>query len=175
MKDASFLVTGHGGPIFFEDIMRLTTRYMIRRDLPQVLDIEKHLADPRGEDALLKELCRGDVMGLVVEHGNTILGFAILETMKRRVEVTRFAVHPEARDIGVGTELLQRCLEKTQAHNREIMVLVVPESCLDMQLFLRACGVRCKQIHRDYFQTASGTEDGYRFLQRTPIECEIPF
>jgi hypothetical protein len=54
------------------------------------------------------------------------------------------------------------CRTGPAKHSAERVEVVVPESCLTVQLFLREAGYRATEVlHGDY-----GTEDGYRMVKQ---------
>src|SRR5690349_16260272 len=85
-------------------------RRMVRRDMPQVLEIEN--ADfefPWTEENFLKTLRQRNAIGMVMdaeEDDTKVLGFLIYELHKARLHLLNLAVHPNHRRSKVGTHLL---------------------------------------------------------------------
>src|SRR6516225_8667977 len=77
---------------------RAHIRWMIRRDMPEVLAIEHASFEfPSCEEEFLRVLRQRNCIGMVAELGERIVGFMIYELHKNRLNVLDFAVHPEFR------------------------------------------------------------------------------
>lgn len=130
----------------------MDVRWMIRRDMPEVLDIEKD--NDRGwvETDFLRALKQRNCIGMVCESKPSrhnwarILGFMIYELFKDRVEVIKFAVHPNERRKGVGKALCDKLKSKLSSHRRVRLVIEVPDNALDAHLFFKAQGFEATRI-----------------------------
>ena len=61
-------------------------RWMIRRDMPEVLDIESRSFDgPWSEEDFMRSLRQRNCIGMVAEHDDCIVGFMIYELHKTRM------------------------------------------------------------------------------------------
>jgi [ribosomal protein S18]-alanine N-acetyltransferase len=98
---------------------RIRIRWMIRRDLPEVLTIEgKSFPDPLDEEQILERLRQRNCIGMVADTDDGIIGFMIYELHKRRLHILRLAVSPEIRRTGVGAQLIARLKHKLATHCR---------------------------------------------------------
>lgn len=150
--------------------MRYHVRHMIRRDLPAVLEIDASAHQPWSKDELLKFLKKRNGIGMIVELGEKIVGFVIYELHRKSIEVHRLAIHPDWRCRDAGSELIRKMIGKLSVQRRDLMVFDVPETCLDLQLFLRSQGFLAAGIEHGWFE---GGEDAYCFeykLETATIE-----
>ena len=82
---------------------RVHIRWMIRRDMPDVLRIEHGSDDhPWSEEDFLRCLRQRNCIGMVAEQGERVVGFMIYELHKAKLHILNFAVHPAFRRYGVG-------------------------------------------------------------------------
>lgn len=140
--------------------VRVHIRWMIRRDMPEVLAIEHASADfPWCEEEFLRVLRQRNCIGMVAEHGERVVGFMIYELHKSKLQVLNFAVHPEVRRQGVGRQMVGKLVGKLSSQRRTRIVLTVRESNLASQLFYRVQGFRATEVVRDHFEDTA--EDGY--------------
>ncbi len=156
---------------------RVHIRWMIRRDMPEVVAIEQQSFDlPWSEDEFLRVLRQRNCIGMVAEQAERVVGFMIYELHKYRLEILNFAVHPAHRHEGIGAQMVEKLKGKLSAHRRTRIVLMARESNLTAQLFYRAVGFRATEVVRDYYEDTA--EDGYLFqyaLERCdPAETSDP-
>lgn len=85
-------------------------------------DMERYLSEAFAEDRVQAELADPDVTYLVAERDSKLLGYAKLRAAAetpaegpRPVELQRLYAHPEAIGAGVGSALMERCLEEAKA------------------------------------------------------------
>lgn len=140
------------------------TRWMIRRDLPEIMAIEGlSFTSPWTEEDMLSVLRRSSVIGMVAENGEKILGFMIYDLQKTEIRMLDFAVHPMWRREGVGSELIGRIDNKLRNLHRSRAVANVQERNLETQKFLRACGWRATAVERGFYDDG---QDAYVFERR---------
>src|SRR5271168_1726673 len=78
--------------------VRVHIRWMIRRDMPEVLAIEHASFEfPWCEEEFLRVLRQRNCIGMVAEYGERVVGFMIYELHKNKLHVLDFATHPEFR------------------------------------------------------------------------------
>ena len=83
--------------------VRVHIRWMIRRDMPEVLAIEHAGFEfPWCEEEFLRVLRQRNCIGMVAELGERVVGFMIYELHKSKLNILDFAVHPEFRRQGGG-------------------------------------------------------------------------
>jgi [ribosomal protein S18]-alanine N-acetyltransferase len=142
---------------------RVHIRWMIRRDMPEVLAIEHASFEfPWCEEEFLRVLRQRNCIGMVAECGERIVGFMIYELHRNRIHVLDFATHPEFRRHGVGRQMVTKLVGKLSTQRRNRIVLCVRETNLPAQLFFRVVGFRAMEVIREHFQDTG--EDGYGML-----------
>jgi len=123
--------------------VRVHIRWMIRRDMPEVLAIEHASFEfPWCEEEFLRVLRQRNCIGMVAEYGERVVGFMIYELHKSRLHVLDFATHPEFRRMGVGRQMLGKLVGKLSSHRRTRIALHVRETNLAAQFFYRVQGFR---------------------------------
>lgn len=146
-------------------------RWMIRRDLPDVLRTEMASFEfAWSEEDFLRCLRQRHCIGMVAERGESIVGFMIYELRKSSLCLLNFAVHPSARRAGVGTQMIQRLIQKMEAHRRRAITLVVRERNLPAQLFFRKMGFQAVRLLRRYYPDTG--EDAYQMEYRSGAVAE---
>lgn len=152
--------------------VRVHIRWMIRRDLAEVLEIERRSFEyPWSDDEFLNCLRQRNCVGMVAEYQGRIVGFMVYELHRTRIHVLNFAVAPEYRRLGVGTQMISKLIGKLSSQRRNRIVLAVRETNLPAQLFFRENGFRAISIlHNFYVDTP---EDAYLMQCRyRPAESE---
>lgn len=145
---------------------RVHIRWMIRNDMPQVLDIEQgNFGDPWSEEEFSKVLRQRNVISLVAEHEDRVIGYTVYALFPQRLELLNFAVAAEFRRQSVGSQMIEKLKCKLSAQRRNRIKLSVHESNLAAQLFLRGQGFRCVKT------IPSDDADAYVMEFRTQ-ECE---
>ena len=80
---------------------RVHIRWMIRRDMPEVLAIEHASFEyPWCEEEFLRVLRQRNCIGMVAELGERIVGFMIYELHRNKIHVLDFATHPDTASPG---------------------------------------------------------------------------
>lgn len=140
--------------------VRVHIRWMIRRDMPEVLAIENSSFDyPWCEEEFLRVLRQRNCIGMVAEQGERVVGFMIYELHKSRLQVLNFAVAADCRRQGVGHQMVQKLVSKLSGHRRTKIVLNCRETALAAQLFYRVEGFRASQVLREHYEDTG--EDAY--------------
>lgn len=112
-------------------------RWLIRRDIPEVLDIErKSFKEPWNEDDFLVHLRHRNCIGMVAEVGEKVIGFFIYELHSAHLRLINLAVHPDYRGQGIGEQATLK-LQSKLSYQRTHIVALVPESCLEVQSFFK--------------------------------------
>lgn len=156
--------------------VRVHIRWMIRRDMPEVLAIEEEGFEfPWSEDEFLRCLRQRNCIGMVAEHDERVVGFMIYELNKTRIHVLNFAVARDHRRSGVGQQMVSKLLGKLSSQRRTRITLEVRERNLPAQLFFRANGFRAVSVLRNFYQDTP--EDAYLMQYRYRPEVtgvEVP-
>ena len=149
-------------------------RWMIRRDMMEVLDIETRSFEfPWSEEDFIRCLRQRNCIGMVAEHDERVAGFMIYELHRNRLHILNFAVAPEFRRHGVGQQMVQKLVGKLSSQRRNRILLEVRETNLGAQLFFRELGFRAISVLRDFYDDT--TEDAYLMQYRyRPAGEEAP-
>lgn len=140
--------------------LRVHIRWMIRRDMPEVLGIEERsFNNPWGEEDFLRCLRQRNCIGMVAEHGERIAGFMVYELHKNRLHILDFAVMPEYRRKGIGLQMIAKLIAKLSSHRRTRVTLEVRETNLAAQVFFSRQGFKALRVLRSYFEDSG--EDAY--------------
>ena len=141
-----------------DDPTRPSIRWMIRMDLPEVLQIDHESFSPSWtEQDFCYLLAKPRCIGMVIELPRpnvSLVGFMLYELYENRIVLVNFAVSPSHRRIGIGTQLMDHLKHKLSSHRRTRIVLEVRETNLNAQLFFRSQKFRAtKLIRRSYDDT----------------------
>jgi [ribosomal protein S18]-alanine N-acetyltransferase len=140
-------------------------RWMIRRDMPEVLAIESEGFEfPWCEDDFLRCLRQRNCIGMVAEHDDQIVGFMIYELHKQRLHVLNFAVAARFRRTGVASQMATKLIAKLSTQRRSRILLEVRETNLAAQLFFRSAGFRAVSVLRSFYEDTP--EDAYLMQYR---------
>ena len=148
-------------------------RWMIRRDMPEVLAIEAESFEfPWLEEDFFRHLRQRNTIGMIAEHENVVTGFMVYDLSKRKIQLMNFAVGVEFRREGIGTQMIEQLKGKLFSQRRTRIVLEIRESNLAAQLFFRSSGFRATSVLRNWFDNG---EDAYQMEYRLPPEEATPF
>ncbi len=140
--------------------LRVHIRWMIRRDMPEILDIEGLSFEfPWSEDDFVRCLRQRNCIGMVAEHGDQVVGFMIYELHKTRLHILNFAVHPDFRQNHVGMQMVNKLVGKLSHQRRTRILLEVRERNLPAQVFFRSSGFRAISVLRNFYEDT--VEDAY--------------
>jgi ribosomal-protein-alanine N-acetyltransferase len=135
-------------------------RWMIRRDMPEVLAIETEGFEfPWCENDFLRCLRQRNCIGMVAECDDRVVGFMIYELHKSRLHILNFAVSARHRRHGVGTQMVTKLIGKLSTQRRNRILLEVRETNLAAQLFFRSSGFRAVSVLREFYEDTP--EDAY--------------
>lgn len=152
--------------------MQVYVRWMIRRDMVEVLDAEQQSFDfPWSEEDFLRCLRKRNCIGMVAEHGEKVVGFVIYELHKAKLHILNLVVHPTWRKQGVGGQMVAKLISKLSSHRRTRITLETRETNLAAQLFFRKQGFKATKVLRAYYEDSG--EDAYfmRFAAAEPVGC----
>ena len=151
--------------------VRVHIRWMIRRDMPEVLAIEADSFEfPWLEEDFIRCLRQRNCIGMVAEHEDRVVGFMIYELNKTRIQVLNFASAADFLRRGVGTQMVSKLIGKLSAQRRTRVTLEVRETNLPAQLFFRSAGFRAVSVLREYYEDTP--EDAYVMQYR--YRSEVP-
>src|SRR5438552_16731588 len=145
--------------------VRVHIRWMIRRDMPEVLQTEQESFEYSWtEEDFLRCLRQRNCIGMVAEPGERVVGFMIYELHKAKLHILNFAVHPQYRRYGVGGQMVSKLISKLSSHRRTRITLEVRETNLTAQLFFRAQGFRAIKVLRSFYEDSG--EDAFLMQYR---------
>jgi ribosomal-protein-alanine N-acetyltransferase len=140
--------------------LQVHIRWMIRRDMADVLDIEAAAFEfPWSEEDFIRCLRQRNCIGMIAEHDDRVVGFMIYELHKTRLHILNFAVAGRYRRLGVGSQMIAKLSSKLSAQRRTRVTLEVRETNLAAQLFFRSQGFRAVNVLRNYYDDTP--EDAY--------------
>ena len=148
-------------------------RWMIRRDMPEVLRIESRSFEfPWSEEDFIRCLRQRNCIGMVAEYDERVVGFMIYELHKTRLHILNFSVHPDYLRRGIGSAMINKLVGKLSAERRSRIMLEIRETNLAAQLFFRNVGFRAVSVLRDFYDDT--TEDAYLMCFRfQPEEAQF--
>jgi [ribosomal protein S18]-alanine N-acetyltransferase len=147
-------------PPFIITGTRVHIRWCIRRDLDDVLVIEaaSH-AQTWNEEDFCRTLRQRNVIGMVAEHNEIIVGFMVYSLDHGSLHLLDLAVHPDWRRQSIGRQMMAKLMGKLTPQRRPRLVAWLRESNLPAQLFFRDWGLRATGVAREHFRDTG--EDGY--------------
>jgi ribosomal-protein-alanine N-acetyltransferase len=132
---------------------RVHIRWMIRRDMPEVLQTEQTSFEfAWTEEDFLRCLRQRNCIGMVAEQSEKVVGFMIYELHKSKLHILNFAVHPGFRRNGIGKQMVAKLISKLSSHRRTRITLAVRETNLPAQLFFRSQEFKAMRVLRGYYE-----------------------
>lgn len=152
-------------------------RWMIRRDMPDVLRIEQQAFEfPWYEDDFVRCLRQRNCIGMVAEASERVVGFMVYELHKHRLHILNFAVDERLQRRGVGSQMAKKLVGKLSHDRRSRIVLEIRETNLPAQLFFRTLGFRATTVLRQFYEDTP--EDAYlmqyRYSAAAAAEAPVP-
>lgn len=154
--------------------MNVHIRWMIRRDMPEVLAIEESSFEfPWAEADFIRYLRKRNCIGMVAEYDERVVGFMIYELHKNQLHVLNFSVRPDVRRRNIGKQMVNKLVSKLSQQRRNRILLEIRETNLAAQLFFRKLGFKATSVLRDYYDDT--VEDAYVMQYRFASETEKLF
>ncbi|MGL6194475.1 MAG: ribosomal protein S18-alanine N-acetyltransferase [Thermoguttaceae bacterium] len=145
--------------------IKVNIRWMVRRDMSEVLTIEKSCFEYAwSEEEFMRCLRQRNCIGMVAEYKGRVVGFMIYELPKTKIHLLNVAVLPEFRRLGVGIQMIAKLIGKLSNQRRNRITLEVRETNLAAQLFFRSLGFRATEILRDFYDEMC--EDAYLMVYK---------
>ena len=158
---------------FQQDLLQIHVRWMIRRDMAEVLEIEREAFEfPWSDEDFTRCLRQRNCIGMVAEIADSVVAFMIYELHRARLHMLNFAVVRSHRRLGIGTQMLEKLVGKMSPERRSRILLEVRERNLPAQLFFREQGFRAISVLKDFYQDT--TEDAYLMQCCCPAAVEQP-
>jgi ribosomal-protein-alanine N-acetyltransferase len=153
--------------------VRVHIRWMIRRDMPEVMEIESECFEfPWSDEDFVRCLRQRNCIGMVAEHEDRVVGFMIYELLRTRIHVLNFAVQEHFQRRGVGSQMIAKLIGKLSVQRRNRIALEIRETNLAAQLFFRENAFRAVSILHDYYHDTP--EDAYLMQFRYRAERVVP-
>ena len=144
-------------------------RWLLRRDMPEVLQVEQLSFEYAWtEEDFLRCLRQSDCVGMVAEHAENVIGFTIYELHEKKLHIPDFAVHPSWRRAAVGSQMVAKLISRLSSHRRTRITLEVRETNLVAQLFFRKQGFRAVRVLRAFYEDSG--EDAFLMEYRLRSE-----
>ena len=151
--------------------VRVHIRWMIRRDMPEVLQTEQASFEfAWTEEDFLRCLRQRNCIGMVAEQGEKVVGFMIYELHKAKLHILNFAVAPSHRRTGIGAQMITKLIGKLSSHRRTKITLAVRERNLPAQVFFRTQEFRAVKVLRNYYEDSG--EDAFLMEFRVGDEAD---
>lgn len=137
------------------------TRWLIRADMPSVLEIEQLCyPSPWDEDDFVQVLRQRNCIGQVVEINDEVCGFLLYELKLHSLRIINIAVHPSCQQRGLGAKLLSIVTRKLNFERRPVAEAFVWDANLQGHKFFARNGFRCTGVREAFFDDGS---DAYHF------------
>lgn len=144
-------------------------RWLIRRDMPEVLDIEAASFEyPWSHDDFISCLQQRNCIGMVAELDGEVVGYIIYEMERSEFHVLNVAVRPDCRRRGVGQQLIEKVIGKLRPRQRTRINLEVRETNLAAQLFFRRFRFQAVTVLKDFYDDTA--EDAYMMMYQLQEE-----
>jgi len=149
--------------------LKFRVRWMIRRDMPEVLEIEQAafpISFRWSEDDFMHVLRRRTAIGMVAEEcaSERVAGFFIYESHAAAIELLTIAVGTEWRRCGAGRLMVERLKSKTTARRRSIR-FDVNERNLAALKFFSALGFRAIATRRGVYDDCDDDAIAFRLTR----------
>ena len=106
---------------------RIQIRWMIRRDMAEVLEIETEGFEfPWSEEDFIRCLRQRNCIGMVAEQNDRVVAFMIYELHKTRLHLLNFAVAGDRRRQGIGRQMVEKLISKLSPQRRTRIVAGSP-------------------------------------------------
>ncbi|MBL9125913.1 MAG: GNAT family N-acetyltransferase [Planctomycetaceae bacterium] len=149
-------------------------RWMIRRDMPEVLEIERESFEfPWSEESFIRCLRERNCIGMVAENGSQdVIGFVVYEMCRDHIDVLNLAVSPWWRRAGVGRQIVDKLKTKISPQRRHYLRGHVRETNLDALQFLKAQGFVATGVIHGYYDHTD--DDAIKLVYRADAEGARP-
>lgn len=140
-------------------------RWMLRRNMPRVLEIEQAaFAYPWDEQCFTNTLRSRNCIGMTAYFEEEVCGYMVYELNQKRLELLNLAVDPAVHRHGVGTALIEKLIGKLSPDRRNRIVTLVRDTNLPAQLFFRSMGFVATNVIDDHYDQCQ--DSAYRFEYR---------
>lgn len=149
-----------GRAVTARELAKVHIRWMIRRDMPDVLKAEQESFEYAWtEEDFLRCLRQRNCIGMVAEINDRVVGFMIYELHKSKLHILNFAVSPQVRRQKIGSQMVTKLIGKLSSHKRCKITLAVRERNLAAQVFFRNQAFKAVKVLRNYYEDSG--EDAF--------------
>ena len=127
----------------------IDTRWMIRRDMPYVLEIARESNPHATEDDIYNLLVDRTVVAKVVEYREKIIGYIVFQLKPETVVIKHLTVAIQYQRRSIASQLVAEVEGKAERRNRTLITATVDEYNLPAQLFLRSRFFDCVGVVTD--------------------------
>ena len=138
-----------------QEPIEVNIRWMIRRDMPEVLEIESSFEFPWSEEEFIRCLRQRNCIGMVAEYNEKVAGFMIYELERSEIRVLNFVVHPDLREAGVGRQCVAKLVGKLSKERRNKITLEISEASLAGLEFFKAMRFKAVGVLRNHYEENS--------------------
>jgi len=149
-------------------------RWMLRKDLSQVLAVEEATFDcPWTEADFIRTLRHRNCIGMVAERDCRVSGYMVYELDKTRTNLLNLAVHPALQCQGIGRLMIDKLKSKLSEQRRREITVNIRESNLGAQIFFRTLGFRAVRILPKPYDNTDENAIAFRFEHQaqTKVPC----
>lgn len=120
--------------------------------MSEVLQVEQlSFQCPWSEDDFLRALRQRNVICMIAERGEKVIGFIVYALEKHLLRVIRIAVHPGHRRTTVATQIVDKMKTRLASHRRRRITLEIRETNVTGQLFFRTQDFRCTGTTKGFY------------------------
>lgn len=139
-------------------------RWMIRRDLREVLAIEQQsFPYPWDEHDFIRAIRRRNCIVMIAEVNERVMGFMVYTLEKHGLYIDNLAVHPSHVRDGYGTQMIDKLKSKLSYERRHEIRARTADWNLGAHLFFRSQGFIGGVIHDGYRLPDGSYCDAYEF------------
>jgi [ribosomal protein S18]-alanine N-acetyltransferase len=136
--------------------MRVKIRDATRRDLPQIMEIERLAFDhPWSLESFSRELSLPFSRTILATTGSgpneTVVGYLCRWLVADECHILNVAVHPEARRLGVGERLMVDAIAEAKAKKAQLITLEVRRSNLSARGLYRKLDFGERRLRHNYY------------------------
>lgn len=131
--------------------MDVAIRWMIRRDMPEVMAIDEACFwNPWEEKEWIAIQRERATITHIAEYDNQVIGAMVVTLNRTKIELVKIMVAPEFQRQLVGDLLIAKLRGKMNS-TRNRITSVVPDDNLPAHLFLRAMGFVATAVEDDFY------------------------
>jgi ribosomal-protein-alanine N-acetyltransferase len=132
---------------------KIYIRWGINRDMPRILEIENEVFEyPWSEEDYRTYLKQRNVISMVIEVDDLVVGFMVYELHKTHLNIPNFAITESYQRQGLGTKMIDKLKGKLDNNRRNHLIMEVRDSNIAAHLFLKNNDFKAVKIVRDAYE-----------------------